>query len=74
MTNLTKTVRRKVQTARGEALVVALAPEGIWLREPRKRIAYLLPYGVAFIRAADLYAQAERRRKVAERKARRTAQ
>ena len=69
MTNLTKTVRRKIQTARGEPLVIALAPEGIWLREPRRRKAFLLPYGPAFQRAVTLAVDAERREKAAARKA-----
>lgn len=71
MVSISKTVRRKVATTRGTPLVVALAPEGIWLREPRRRTAYLLPYGVAFIKAATLAADAERARKRAARKARR---
>ena len=72
MTALTRTVKRKVSTTRGEPLVVALTPEGIWLREPRRRTAYLLPYGVGFLQAVRLHVDAERRAKVAARKARRT--
>jgi hypothetical protein len=68
MTNLTRTVRRKVATHRGEPLVIALAPEGIWLREPRRRNAFLLPYGAAFQRAVTLAVDAERREKAARRK------
>ena len=71
MTALTRNIKRKINTVRGEPLVVVLSPEGIWLREPRRRVAYLLPYGVAFVQAATLFANAERRRKAAERKARR---
>ena len=73
MVHLTKSVKRKVSTARGQPLVVAMTPEGIWLREPRRRTAYLLPYGVAFVTAARLFADSERRRKAAERKAKRAA-
>ena len=69
MTNLTKVVRRRVETVKHEPLVVALAPEGIWLREPRRRVAYLMPYGVAFQQAAAMYVDAEKRRKKAARKA-----
>ena len=43
MTELTRVVRRKVATVRGQPLVIALSPDGIWLREPRRRTAYLLP-------------------------------
>ena len=71
MTNVERSpVKRKVSTARGEPLVVALAPEGIWLREPRRRTAYLLPYGAAFQRAVTLAVDAARREKQAARKAR----
>ena len=73
MTDLTKTVRRKVQTTRGQPIVVALTPEGIWLREPRRRTAYLMPYGVAFQQAVRMHIDAERRVKVAARKAKRAA-
>lgn len=73
MTNLDRPVRRKVSTVRGEPLVVALTAEGIWLREPRRRTAYLLPYGAAFQRAVTLHVDAERRNKAATRKAKRAA-
>lgn len=69
MTNLTKPVRRKVSTTHGQPLVVALTPEGIWLREPRRRTAFLLPYGAAFIQAVRLHVDAERRAKKAARAA-----
>lgn len=71
MTDLTRSVRRKVVTAHHQPLVVALTPEGIWLREPRRRTAYLMPYGVAFQQAVRMHVDAERRRKAQERKARR---
>lgn len=71
MTTLSRPVRRKVTTLRGEELVVVLLPEGIQLREPRRRTAYLLPYGMAFVRAVQLQVDADRRAKAAARKARR---
>lgn len=71
MTTLNRPVRRKVSTTRGEPLVVALTAEGIWLREPRRRTAYLLPYGAAFQRAVHLKVDADRREKAAAKKARR---
>lgn len=74
MTTLTKPVRRKVATVRGEELVVTLLLEGIQIREPRRRKAYLLPYGYAFLQAVRLQVDADRRAKAAARKARRAAQ
>ncbi len=47
MTNLNRPVKRKVTTARLQPLVVTLAPEGIWLREPRRRVAYLIGLAIA---------------------------
>jgi hypothetical protein len=73
VTPLNRPVRRKVCTSRGDELVVMLDKEGIWLREPRRRTAYLLPYGVAFQRAATLYADAERRTKTEQRRAKKRA-
>lgn len=73
MTDLTRPVRRKVVTHRLEQLVVELTAEGIYLREPRRRTKFLLPYGVAFQQAARLFVEAERRAKAAARKARRAA-
>lgn len=74
MTHVDKSpVRREVRTARGDALVVTLAPEGMWIREKGRRTAYLMPYGVAYQRAAIMAADADRRAKAAARKARRAA-
>lgn len=73
MTDLTRPVKRKVVTARLQPLVVALTPEGIWLREPRRRTAYLMPYGVAFQQAVRMHVEAERRAKKAARAAKRGA-
>lgn len=71
MTDLgTKTVRRRVVTLRGDVLVVALTPEGIVLREPRRKRGYVLPYGVAFQQACTLAVDAERREKRASKKRR----
>lgn len=66
-------VRRAVTTARGEPLVLAVTPEGLWLREPRRRTAYLLPYGVAFQTAVRLEVDRQRREKAAARKAKQAA-
>lgn len=66
-------VARRVSTARSGDLVVTLTPEGIYLREARRRTAFLLPYGVAFQRAAMIAAEATKREKLAARKAKRAA-
>lgn len=70
-TELTRELTRKVRTTRQQALVVMLNPEGMWIREPRRRSAYLLPYGVAYQMAVRLHIEAERRAKAAARRARR---
>ena len=73
MTDLTRPVFRKVTTLRGESLVVALTPEGLLLREPRRRSGFLMPYGVAFQQAVRMHLEADRRAKAAAKKARRRA-
>jgi hypothetical protein len=73
MTDLTRPVVRKVTTLRGESLVVALTPEGLLLREPRRRSGFLMPYGVAFQQAVRMHLEADRRAKAAAKKARRRA-
>ncbi len=74
MTGLEKrNVKRRVYTAQRTPLVVVLAPEGIWLREPKRRTAYLLGYGSAFMTAVRQHVDSEKRRKAAEKKARRAA-
>ena len=66
-------VQREVRTQRGQALVVRMSPEGLWIREKGRRTAYLMPYGVAYLRAALMAADADRRAKAAARKAKREA-
>lgn len=61
--DLTRSTEYRVRTVRGEAVVVALTPEGIRLREPGRRTTYLLPYGVAFQRAVALAVPATRPRR-----------
>lgn len=73
MTDLTRPVVRKVTTLRGETLVVSLTPEGLLLREPRRRSGFLMPYGVAFQQAVRMHLEADRRAKAAAKKARRRA-
>jgi hypothetical protein len=60
---LTKTIRRKVVTLRGEMLMLELAPEGIRLRQPRRRTAFVLPYETAFLKAIRLQVDADNRNK-----------
>lgn len=66
-------VRREVATQRGQALIVTLTPEGIVIREKRRRRGFLLPYGAALQRAALLAAEAERRAKLEARRQQRLA-
>jgi hypothetical protein len=72
-TKLSRPVTRAVVDRRGAPLVVTLETHGVRFREPRRRTSYLLPYGVGFVEAARLFADAERRRKAAEKKAKRAA-
>jgi hypothetical protein len=71
MTELNKPVTRKITTVRGEVLVVTMRPEGIVIREPRRRAGYLLPYGLGFQVAVRLHVDAERREKARARKSKR---
>jgi hypothetical protein len=72
MTHVEKSqVRREVRTARGQSLVITLAPEGAWIREKGRRTAFLMPYGVAYTRAAMMAAEQTRRAKAEARKAKR---
>ena len=70
-TKLTRPVRREVLTLRGSELIVTLTDVGLELREKRRRTAYLLPYGAAFMRAAELAADVLRRMKAEARRSRR---
>ncbi len=63
---------RKVCSRDHGDLVVILAPEGIYFRQPRGRTKFLLPYGFAFQKAAFLHAEVTKRERRAARKARRT--
>jgi hypothetical protein len=72
MTELTRPIKRKVRTVRDQPLVVTLMPEGIVLREPRRRKGFLLPYGMAFAQAARLFVEAERAKKRPRRKVKRS--
>ncbi len=63
-----KTLQRKVRTLRGEAMIVKLTPEGIVLKEPRRRRGFLLPYETAFMTAVRAAVEAERRAKPKARK------
>lgn len=58
-------------SVRSRPLIVTLAADGIQLREKGRRTSYLMPYGHAYVSAARLFADAERRRKKEERKLRR---
>jgi hypothetical protein len=62
MTRLTKPVRRRV-AQRATDYVVTLAVDGVRIRQPGRRIEYVLPYGALFQRAAELYGLEEKRAK-----------
>lgn len=72
-TPLTKPLRREVASLHHGALIVTLAPEGVYFREKRRRTSYLLPYGVGFQRAVQLIVDQQRRERDAQRKAKRKA-
>lgn len=69
-TRLDKPVRRRVETTTRD-LIVSLTPSGIELRETGSRKTYLLPYGLAFVRAVVLAVQAEKAEKRRAKKANR---
>ena len=60
MIPLRKPIIRKVTDSRGRPYVVALSSAGVEIREPRKRTAYLVPYGAVFSLGAKLRANLER--------------
>jgi hypothetical protein len=63
MVGITRRVVRKVTTHKGTKLVVSLTPEGLWVREYRRRQGYLLPFGHALVAAARLHADSMRAEK-----------
>lgn len=64
MTRLEKSVRRAVTSRLGERLVAELRPEGLYIREPGRRIWYgPLDYGYLRTHAARLTADAARKLK-----------
>lgn len=63
-TRLTRPVSREVQHTRGvtdRPLIVTLTEAGIMFREKGRRRELVLPYGVAYLRAAFLEADRARR-------------
>lgn len=70
ITVVDRPVRRKVTSAYGKKLVATVTPEGLYVREHRRRTSYLLPWGHAFVQAAKLAADRIRAEKAAERKTR----
>lgn len=52
----TKVRRETDDTHRGRPIIVALSSEGLHLREKGRRTVYVLPYRVAFDKAARLHA------------------
>lgn len=69
MTALSKPVTREVPaTVQGIPLIVTLTRDGITFRQKRRRMAFLLPYGPAFMDAVEREVQRRRREKKAARK------
>lgn len=73
MTRLTKPVTRKVPSLSYGDLVVTIAEEGVYYRQPRRRQSFLLPHGAAFQRAVTLHVAREKAEKKAAKKSRRRA-
>ena len=65
-----KTIKRQVSTRYYGELVIRLAPEGVYLREKGRRTSYLLPYGVAYQRAAAIEGERQARERLAARRER----
>lgn len=64
MTPLGRPVRRAVRARDGEALVVTLAPEGVYIRAPRQRTKYPpIGYGALLLLAARAHVDERRRGK-----------
>lgn len=68
---ITRPIIREIATPAGTPLVVRLTAHGLEIREKRRRRAFLLPWGVAFVQAVRIDVEAARRQKAAERRARR---
>jgi len=73
VTDLRKTVRRRVDLIRGSVTVSLYPGALIGFRERRRRVEYVLPLARVFLLAADAYAQQQRAEKKAARIARRAA-
>lgn len=74
MTTVEKSkVKREVPSRGHGRLIVTLAPEGVWIREKGRRIAYLASYGAIYQRAVLEHVVAEKKAKKAARLARKKA-
>lgn len=72
MTTVEKSkVKREVPSRGHGRLIVTLAPEGLWIREKGRRIAYLASYGAIYQRAVAEHVAAEKKAKKAARAAKR---
>lgn len=66
-TKLTKPVTRVIEID-GKPMNVTLGVNGITFREYKRRTAFLLPYGSAWLRAVTLFVEQQRREKAKKRK------
>lgn len=72
MTTVEKSkVKRDVPSRGYNRLIVTLTPEGLWIREKGRRIAYLASYGAIYQRAVAEHVASEKKAKKAARIARR---
>jgi hypothetical protein len=68
-TRLSRDVTRVVTDNRGRQIKVTLGSHGLTLSLLGKRTRYTLPYETAFLKAADLFAAAEKREREERRRA-----
>lgn len=67
-TRLSRPVRRAVVGAKGEPYVVTLSARGVEIRLPRRRYAYLVPYGNLMLYGARLFADAQPKKRRTKRR------
>lgn len=72
-TKLTKPIAREVTVRHHEPMIVTLTESGVQFRTKGRRTSYLLPYGLAFQRAATIEADAARGERLGRARAPRVA-
>jgi len=69
--NITKRIRRRVRAMDDSVLHVEIAPEGLWLWEPRRRRRFLSPWGFVYQVTVRAVIDSERAMRVKVRRRRR---